>query len=575
MKMLKPFKWALAATFVAGALLGCGGGGGDAGCSRFTGCTDGSTTTEQSVSQLRMTLSSANVSNGSLGEVVATVTALDSSNKSVAGATVEYSVADASAVSEDAGAFVGAVSATTNVSGQSTAQLNLGTDKSNRVVTVIATSGNVTVSKTINIRGSAIVVSTGTTLVDAGAQETITFTVQDSNRGGQGGVPITVQADGLGTRSGSTDDSGAFVYAYTVPNSPGSSLVFTVNAAGVSTQYNVQIKAAAQQLPAPVLTNGVTSALQVNPNVIAVNASGSTANKMQVVASFVDNSGNPIPNVRVAFRLDGVTANAVGGQFSNGPITGTPVLYSGADGKVQIFYIPGTSSSPNNAISVKACWGSTDAQALNCTAQADSKPITIADEAVSVTIGTDGLLITEAASLQYSQQYVIKVVNSAGQPKEGLTVSAQINTIEYYKGTYVIDGDQWVLTSANRISCAKEDLDDDDRIDVNGSTSEDLDGDGRLEPIRADVSLTAVNGWTTNADGVVIIKMSYPQNIASWMKVNIMATALVGGSEGRASRQQVLAVPAAAINNVDADPPFKRSDYGVVVDGASPCSNPN
>lgn len=569
--MMKRWAQKVAGLLLVATLASCGGGGGDSGCDKYEGCgpvVDDTATAQQ----LRMTLTSSNVTNGSLDDVVATVTALDSSNRAVKDVDIEYSVADDSTISEDAGAFIGQIVPTTDAQGKSTAQVSLGSDKSNRVVTVTATvAGGVSVSKTITIRGSEITVS-GDTLVDAAASETIIFNVQDSNGAGQPGVPISVQSNGLGTQSGFTDSSGAFQYSYTVPNSPGGALTFTASAAGVTEQFAVSVRAPAQVLPPPNFTNEVTAAIQVNPNVIAVNTAGSTANKMQVVASFEDASGNPIPNVRVSFRLDGVTANAVGGQFSNGPIAGTPVAYSGSDGKVQVFYIPGTMSSPNNAISVKACWGATDLEAQNCSGDAMSRPITVADEAVSVSIGTDGLLLDEVATLQYAQQYVIKVVNSAGQPKAGLTVSAQINTVNFFKGYYERVGQKW--TSLNRrYQCAKEDLDDDDLLDVS-PVIEDIDGDGKLEPVRADVSLTATNGWVTNADGVVIVKMSYPKNVASWMTVNIMATALVGGSEGRATRQQVLSVPSDAID-AEEDPPFIDSPYGIVITGINPCTDPN
>lgn len=556
------------------ALAGCGGGGGDPGCEVGTTCGGGGTV--QTIGQLRMTLSPTTVNNGAMTSVVATVTALTSSSQAVSGAEVEYTVQDSSAVGEDTGAFIESAVAPTGTDGRTSATVNLGSDKSNRAITVTASAGGRTVSKTINLRGSAIS-ATLTNSVDPLTSQTIVFTVQDSNNAAIEDTPITVEASGLGVRTGQTDSNGSFSYAYTVPNSPGNTLVFTVSAAGVSKQYGVEIKAPASVLPAPVLTGGLTTSLQVNPNVVAINAVSSTANRMQVVANFEDSAGRPVRNVRVSFRLDGVTASAVGGQFSSGPITGSDVQYSDADGKVQTFYIPSTRSSPNNAISVKACFGSTDAEALACSGSgllsAKSQPITIADEAVSVSIGTDGLLIDEAESLSYAQRFVIKVVNSAGQPKAGLSVSAQINTVNFFKGFYTrsVGDDQWRVLSGNSFQCAKEDLDDDDRLD-SSPVNEDLDFDGRLEPIRADVSLTATNGWVTNEDGLVIVKMSYPKNVATWMTINLQATSLVGGSEGRASRQQVLG---ALIDDVKAegDPAFRLSPYGVVTSNVTLTAN--
>lgn len=553
----------------AALLNACGGGGGGGDPLYGGGNGGGGETPTATVSQLRMTLSNTVVANGDMPNVVATVTTLNSNSQAVSGASIDYRVEDQSAAADDGGAFILSAVGTSNETGQGTATVNLGSDKSNRVITITALAGGKSISKTITLRGTAIAAALDT-LVDPLTSKTIEFAVTDSNGSPIRDTPILIEASGLGSRSATTDNSGTYSYTYTVPNSPGNTLVFNVSAAGVTKQYGVEIKAPAQVLPAPDLTNGLTSALQANPNVVAVNSTGSTANKLQVVATFEDTSGRPIPNMRVIFKLEGTNASAVGGAFSGGPITGTSVQTSDADGKVQTFYIPGTRSSPNNAISIRACYGASDAQAQACTSSSTSgllsQPITIADEAVSVTIGTDGLLINEEATLSYAQQFVIKVVNSAGQPKAGLTVSAQINTVNYVKGFFEWDEDEseWVINSNKNLGaaqvCNKEDLDDDDRLDL----GEDLDHDTRLEPIRADVSLTAPNGWVTNAEGVVLVKMSYPKNVASWMKVNIVATSLVGGSEGRASRQQYLRALKDDLEE-EAPPAFEYSPYGSVV----------
>lgn len=506
-----------------------------------------------------MTLDRTIVANGEMANVVATVTTLGANNQAISGANVVYDVQDQSLNAAQDGAYIVSATGTSNETGQSTATVNLGTDKSNRLITVTATAGGRTISRTITLRGTSID-ATADPLVDPATSKTIEFTVTDSNGAPIGNTQIIIEGTGLATRTVTTDASGAYSYTYTVPNSPGTTIEFNVTAAGVSKQYWVDIKAPAQVLPPANLT-GLTPTLQVNPNVVAINSAGSTANRLQVVAKFENAAGNPIPNVRVVFKLEGDRASSVQGSFSSGGTwNGTPVQTSTSDGKVQTFYIPGATSSPNNTLNIIACYGATDSDALACdNSRKLSQPITIADEAVSVTIGTDGLLIDETASLSYAQQFVIKVVNSAGQPKSGLTVSAQINTIEYLKGEYSKTGtEDWKRASEG--TCAKEDLDDDDRLDA----GEDLDHDTRLEPIRAYVSLTAPNGWVTNADGLVVVKMSYPKDVASWMRVMIHATSLVGGSEGRASRRLELAVPQDVLQD-EADPPFRYSPYGLVV----------
>lgn len=551
--IMKKFKWMAIGLIVMSSLSGCGGGGDSAGCDKYKGCD--TATTEATVSELRMALSSTSISNVTTTPVTATVTAVGSNGQVIPGVTVSYSVTGNGLLTLE--------SASTDTRGRNVAEVDLGDDKSNRSIVITATAGGKSVTKYLAVVGSKIEVTSAPTPVDPATSSAVEFAVLDASGNPQANLEINVSATGgLPSVSGFTDSDGLFTYNYTVPNSPGSSLVFTARAAGVVKQQGVSIKAPAQVVPDADLT-GVSPSLQANPNVVAINTSGSTTNKIQMIANFEDVSGVPIQNVRVKFRLSSSGDTSVAGQFSNGGsvTTGTPIVLSGTDGKAQVFYIPGDRSSANNAVIIQACYGANDAEANACT-RTLSQPITIADEAVSVTIGTDGLLVDETTALRYAQYYVVQVANSAGQPKSNVEVSAQISTIDYRKGSYSRPVDKWVFTSGSPFVCAKEDLDDDDRLDTSPAV-EDIDHDNQLEPKRADVTLTAVNGFRTNADGIVLFKMAYPKDKASWVSVNITATALVGGSEGRANRMQVLAVPATAIN-AEADPAFRFSPYGVV-----------
>lgn len=551
--MMKRFARSVAGLLLAVSLASCGGGGGDAGCNTYEGCSGNPI--EATVSELRMALSQTSVSNVTTTPVTVTVTAVGSNGQVIPGVTVSYSVTGNGLLTLD--------SSSTDSSGRNVAEIDLGDDKSNRSIVVTATAGGKSVFKYLAVVGSKIDVISAPTPVDPVTSSVVEFAVRDASDNPQPGVEINVSATGgLPTVSGFTDSDGLFPYPYTAPNSPGSSLVFTASAAGVVKQQGVTIKAPAQVVLDADLT-GVSPSLQANPNVVAVNTAGSTANKIQLIANFEDVEGVPIQNVRVKFRLSQSGDTSVGGQFSNGSdvIAGTPIVLSGTDGKAQVFYIPGTRSSSNNAVIIQACYGANDAEANACT-RILPQSITIADEAVSVTIGTDGLLVDEVANLRYAQYYVVQVANSAGQPKPNVEVSAQISTIDYRKGLYTRIDDKWEFASGSPFTCAKEDLDDDDRLDT-APVVEDIDHDNQLEPKRADVILTAVNGFRTNADGIVLFKMAYPKDKASWVSVNIIATALVGGSEGRANRSQVLAVPSSAIN-AEGDPPFRFSPYGVV-----------
>jgi len=535
---------------LAAVLMACGGGGGNSGTSKYSDPATTVPNTNVAVNELRMTLSAVSVTNTTSTPVSVTVTAIGANSQVLPAVPVTYSLAGSGLLTVD--------SPTTSSAGKSTATVDLGDDQANRTIAITATAGGKSIVRYISVVGSKIESSVPTSLVAPLADSAVTFVVKDANGSPQGDVPIAVSATGgLPASQGRTLNDGTFLYSFKAPNLPGTTLLFTASAAGVTKQQSVDIKASSQTVPDANL-GGLAASLQANPNVIAVNADGGATNKVQLIANFEDSSGNPIPNVRVKFRLAS-SSQTYGGVFSNGAITGTSVVVSGADGKVQVSYIPGARSSANNAVQIEACYGVNEAAVSVCNPGAIlSKDITIADEPVSVTIGTDGLLIDEKSTLRYVQYFVMQVVNSAGQPKPNVDVSAQVTPVNYRKGDYFRNGSKWALRAV--VECPKEDLDDDDRIDT-FPTPEDVNHSNNLEPRRADVTLTAVSGTKTNAEGVVLFKMAYPKDKGSWLDVLITATSVVGGSEGRATRTQPLYVLASDIA-AEGAPAFVDSPYG-------------
>ena len=143
--------------------------------------------------------------------------------------------------------------------------------------------------------------------------------------------------------------------------------------------------------------------------------------------------------------------------------------------------------------------------------------------------------------------------------------------------------------------CLNEDIDRDGRSDVyaNG-TAEDANGSynlvpGRpaLEPRKADVSISIEGSSTTDTSGKVTLRMEYAKSVGSWVAYNIIVSASgVGGTEGRANFDGVLAVLATDVDDPDVAPAFQFSPYGVLpgdplpfaVPGAGTvllCTNPN
>ena len=168
-------------------------------------------------------------------------------------------------------------------------------------------------------------------------------------------------------------------------------------------------------------------------------------------------------------------------------------------------------------------------------------------------------------------RYVVQVVDSAGLAAKDVQVGALIDLLEYTKGIWRQGAKAWfpVVTA----TCANEDLNRNGVAEVfSNGVIEDANGSfnrtpGRpaLEPRKADVAISFEGSSKTNSSGQVVMRIEYPQNVASWVRFNIVVSASgVAGTEGRANFDDVLNVPASVVNNLDATPPFITSPYGVL-----------
>jgi hypothetical protein len=142
-------------------------------------------------------------------------------------------------------------------------------------------------------------------------------------------------------------------------------------------------------------------------------------------------------------------------------------------------------------------------------------------------------------------------------------ISPSVDLPSYFKGEWIVVGDKWA--QAVRASCDNEDLNRNGVLQVYGNGAvEDANGTGSLEPRKADVAINFVGASTTNGDGQVKLKITYLQNVASWLEFDILVAASgVAGTEGRTHYQGVLPVLADAVSDVEKEPAFRRGPYGV------------
>ncbi len=550
--------------------------------------TDTTTSTGPVASDISLTLSASSLPNSGTSSVRATVTAVDANRNTLPGIPVTVRV-DQSAVAAVSGSV-------TNAGGIVTADVAIGSDRSNRVVTVTATSGNLTRSASFRVVGAKLsaafspIVSTGT------AGNEIEFTLVDVNSVAMPDQVVTLSSPQLGSASGSTNAQGKFVYRYTAPVNPGTLLV-DASAAGSSLAQALQVTVqAAGSGSVPVAVGPIESAsITPSPSVVTVNADASTDNQIQLRALFVKSGNTPIPNVRVRFDLADNASNS-DGQVS---WVGGNYAYTDANGVATGSFRAGTRSSPTNGVKVRACYALNDwdFRTSPCPNQV-TNTLTVVSEALSVNIRTNELIKSGDAKLTYIKEFVVMVVDAAGQAKPDVQITPSVDLTGFYKGYYFWNGDFWqqqmtLAASENYAwggsawtqgAATSQPVCPNDDVNRNGireaaaiggaapalgARGEDLNWNGELDPRKADVAIKMVGSSKTDANGLAIVQIEYGRDLATWVDYVITVSASgVSGTEARARYAGNfyglgnLPAPGAAISDRDVFPAFGISPYG-------------
>jgi hypothetical protein len=552
-------RWASVATVVL--LAACGGGGGDAGTPPFGGGGGGGETPV--VGDLSISLSTTSITNSGSDVVTVTVTAVDSSRVALAGIPVTIGV--------DNNAVVVVGASSTDAEGRIVATVNIGEDRSNRIVTVTATGGSLERTAAFQVTGARLQATLLPAVVSPGAAAQVQYRLIDVNSNPMGGQAITVSGGSITGAQGTTGNNGEFNFSYTAPSAAGN-LDITAQAGGVTLVQTVLVQSGASTIP-PVTAGSVLSAsVTANPSVVAVN-SDTTNNRSEIRALFLGANNAPIQNVRVRFDLDG-DVNSIGGTMSSG----SSIVYSDANGIAVSAYVPGSRSSPTDGLTVRACWDYTDFAAGSCPNEA-TVTLTVTSEALAVTIGTNNTIEEGSGGLTYVKKFVVLVVDASGQAKADVQLSPSIDLTSYLKGYYGFSGG-WVRTGGvgfTSPACLNEDINRNGVLEASENDGLVTAGvpdnaNGMLEPRKSDVAITMVGGNRTNSSGIAILQIEYPKNVATWVNFLVtVAASGVSGTEGRATWAGLLPAAASEFEDGTVPPSFVLSPYGQ----AGSCSDPN
>lgn len=485
---------------------------------------------------LTLTLSASNIDNSGSRTIVATATAVNENRNALQGIPVQLSVTDASA-------FLVAPSSQTNANGQVTGTVSIGQDRSNRAITVVATSGTLTRTAAFQVIGANFSqASPVPSVATVGAPGTVQYTLSDVNSNPMPGVSISVTGNGVASATGRTDLNGAYTYSYTTPNAPGTNLNIRAVAGGRESTVTIPIAGGGGTTVPVAGSTPVATALNLSADVVAVNTA-STNNQVTISAIFRDGGNAPISNVRVLF--------AATGDNGTGKIASTTnSVLSDASGTASTTYSPGAVSSPTNGVTIQACWKTSDfapgSTAGNCSTaggQLLTTTLTIVSNPVSITIGTDNTISTGGGGLTYVKKYVVLVVDSAGNPKSDVQITPSLDLGANYKGYWEYNklatrwerkpstvylpamGDMGYSTGLLAAICPNEDLNRNGVIDVNPEGSEDSNDNKQLDPRKSDVAITLIGATKTDVNGVAVLQLEYPKNLGSWVSFKITVTA--------------------------------------------------
>ncbi len=497
--------------------------------------------TTPQAARLTLSLSAFSVTNSGSTEVTATAAAIDSNQNAVAGVPIQLSVADgAPLVANAPSSFLIANATQTGANGQVSGTVNIGSNHSNRTVTVTAQSGGLTATAAFQVTGTQFTqASPVPSVVTAGQAGKVLYTLSDVNNNPMRNIPITVSGNGVTTQSGTTNLNGDFTFNYTAPNAPGDILQFKAVAGGVESPVTVTIAGGATTVP-PAGSTPVSKTLNLSADVVSVNTATSS-NQISMYAIFRDGSNAPINNVRVLFDATGDNGTGFIGStdYSKTPPVNNSVL-SDASGTATTTYKSGGVSSPTNGVTIRACWKTSDFVAGETVASCPAAnllttTLTIVSNPVSISIGTDNKITSGPSSLTYVKKYAVLVVDSAGNPKPDVQITPSVDLGGYGKGSYVFDDINgiWFRRDATPPApplsqdgyltayCVNEDLNRNGVID----TGEDNNGNKQLDPRKSDVAITLVGATKTDANGVAVLQLEYTKNLGSWVKFKITVTA--------------------------------------------------
>ena len=216
-------------------------------------------------------------------------------------------------------------------------------------------------------------------------------------------------------------------------------------------------------------------------------------------------------------------------------------------------YTASQTPSASEGVQIKASLQNNSA--VNATAK-----VTVAGQALQLSLGTGATLSENVAKTQFLVPYTVTAIDASGAAVNNATITLSIRPLKYGKGSWEF-GTAWNQgPTGSRKECVNEDLDFDGVLDPGEDNSGDGNNNTVLDP--GGVANTSVGQVTTSVDGSATFNVVYPEDHAAWVQVALTAKAVVQGTESSTTAVFWLPILASYLTNANVTPPGRYSPYG-------------
>jgi hypothetical protein len=538
------------------AMTACGGGGGSAGVtSNNSGAAASTSPIVSSIADYIFELDKTSIKNSGTDSVALSVTTLDVARNVVPNVPVSIAV-------DSGGVFLPATGLVTDALGKFNGKITAGGDKTDRIINATITVNGIKKTVTFGVTGSQISVTPVPAVPQQGETVTLNIRVADAANIGIANVPVRLSGSAGFSGSARTDLGGNLSIASAAPT-PGT-YVAVVSASGVSVSTPIRVVAPGgvdTSIPPGSPTFSGANLLS-NPASIAPNEVGSTLNRSVLTAKFIRSDNSTVENMRVRFEIVAPLLGA--NEFIS---IGSAFAYSNSSGIATADYVSGQRTSPTNGVTIRMCFDYVDFLKTECP-NSRVTTLTVNSQPLDISIGNFNKLEVGLGGIAYVQKFLVQVADASGRGVADAVVSTSLDITHFAKGpfadatgtvTYHITGiipptaaglkygevfasefsglftygpDINPNAVGRRVWCVNEDTNRNGFKDA----GEDINRNGLLEPSKSEIVLSYVNGNKTDANGQMLVQVSYPQNMGTWLAYTLKATTSVVGSQGSKER---------------------------------------